>query len=144
MDYRKLDTELLDVAQRCVSIHEALHRDGFKNMTGEEFGSLYHTNLNNYIAFTAHALFEAGIKDAVVVLGSVHPDRKPEFKTLLDHNKAGLRFTKEYAQDIADYKRQVIVEVFYLDGSHHYAMFGVRDVAAEEHDGNKKVNPIFN
>jgi hypothetical protein len=144
MDYRKLDSELLEPAQKCLKIHERLHSEGFHDMTGEEFADLYNTNLNNYIAFIAHAMFESGLQDAVIILGDVFPARSEQIKALLDHEKGGLRFTKTYAEDIALCKRKVIIQVFYLDGSNHYAMFGVKGVAAKEFTPVSQLNILFN
>lgn len=144
MDYRKLDPELLEPAKQCLLIHEKLHHDGFHDMTGQEFAKLYHSNLNNYIAYIAHAMFESGMQDAVIVLGNVCPDRSEEILNLFSHEKYGLRFTKPYADDIAQCKRKVIIQVFYMDGSHHYAMFGVKDVAAKEFTSSSQINPMFN
>ena len=79
----------------------------------------------------------------MIVLGNVYPDRAEEIKALFNHEKYGLRFTKPYAEDIALCKRKVVIQVFYMDGSHHYAMFGVKDVAAKEFAEGSQLNPMF-
>lgn len=127
----KLDPTLQDVAQQAVAIHEKLHNSGFHGMTGKEFQELYYTNLNNYIAFIAHAQFEAGLQDAVIILKDVIPLRADSIKDLLDHHGKGLRFTRQYAPDIAACKRKVAIWVHYTDNSEHYAIYGVKDIEAK-------------
>lgn len=136
MNYQKLDPELEDIAKKCVMIHADLHKNGFRDMTGEEFGNLYYSNLNNYIAFTAHAIFDSGLKDAVIVLGDVLPHRRQEIREVLDHNQKGLRFTVAYDEEIKQYKRKVAIQVLYLDGSSDYAVYGVKDLAARKANNN--------
>jgi hypothetical protein len=128
----KLDPELQELAEKAVKIHEDLHTNGFNGMTGDEFKDLYYSNLNNYIAFIAHAQFASGMQDAVVILKDVIPLKQATIKQLLDHNQGGLHFTKRYADDIANYKRQVHIWVSYIDGSTHQAIYGVKDIAAKQ------------
>lgn len=124
----KLDPQLLETANKCIAIHEKLDREGYGEFGARQFRRLKITNLPLYIAYLSHAIFESGMKDAVIVIAGMPPNlREKIYKTL----PSSMFFTSVYGDDINEFKRKVQIEIFFEDEQQLSFLFGVNPEEAK-------------